>query len=155
MKNSVYKICFSISVLILIVSIFFYQFCFVAGDSMNPTFNDGDLILIEKSFVKYERMDIVVAKSDSGLLIKRIVGLPGEEVRMENGKVLINGKEIEDVGIGETTPGTTGNVIQLGEDEYFLLGDNRGDSKDSRDEDIGNIKKENIKGRVIFNFTLA
>lgn len=141
-----------VSLFLIFASIFLVQFCIVSGESMYPTLNDGDVVFIEKITDEYERMDIVVIKHDGRYLIKRVIGLPGEEIKIENGKVFINGNEIEDVAEGETSPGIAKDSILLGENEYFLLGDNREKSVDSRDELIGIVKRKNIVGKSVFVF---
>ena len=99
-----------------------------------------------------DRFDIVVVKTDNNRIIKRVIGLPGESVMYEDGKLYINGKYVEDsYSLSETKD--FDNIV-LKEDEYFVLGDNREVSKDSRM--IGPVKKEQILGKtrlVIFPFT--
>lgn len=118
----------------------------VQGESMSPTLDGGEVMLLKKYDTSYERFDIVVVnKSVEGdNLIKRVIGLPGETIRYKNNKLYINGKIIED----GYASGDTGNFqeITLGEDEYFLMGDNREVSLDSRR--LGIIKKSEIEGTV-------
>lgn len=143
-----------ISLFLIFASIFLVQFCVVSGDSMVPTLDDGDVVLIEKVTKEYERMDVVVIKNNGRYLIKRVIGLPGEEIKIENGKVFVNGKEIEDVAEEETErAGIAEKGILLGDNEYFLLGDNREESVDSRDSVIGVVKEENIVGKSVFFFS--
>ena len=151
MKRRVYRICILVSLLVIILSTFVCRFYSVSGSSMEPTFDEGNIVFAEKITGKYERYDVVVVKNNGYLIIKRVIGLPGEKIRIEKGKVLINGKEIEDVAEGNTAPGIAEREIELGENEYFLLGDNREESKDSRDESIGVIEKKKIKGRIVFS----
>ena len=102
-----------------------------------------------------QRNDIVVCK-ESGLktITKRIIGLPGESVTITiNGKVFINNTLYEDeygnISFPMYLSGDRSYPVVLGEDEYFVMGDNRNVSADSRNTEIGNIKKENIKGKVM------
>ena len=126
----------------------------VEGESMHPTLEGGELMLLKKYDTSYERYDIVVVnKSVEGdNLIKRVIGLPGETIRYKNGNLYINGKIIKD----NYAHGETGNFqeIVLGKDEYFLMGDNREVSLDSRA--LGVIKNSEIEGTVgivLFPFT--
>lgn len=123
----------------------------VKGDSMLPNFYDGELLLTEKvSYYLYkpERGDVIVFRAPmTGRkvdFIKRIIGLPNENVKIENGSIFINGQKIEEK---YETQETSGDInITLGEGEYFVLGDNRGASSDSRY--FGSIKRSSIKGRA-------
>lgn len=139
----------------------------VAGNSMSPVLNSGDVVLmnqIELDFGKPERFDVVVfQREDQKTNIKRIVGLPGETVQIQDGRVWINGEVLEEEKIqvevdGEmheeekkiALAGLAENPVVLGEGEYFLLGDNRDSSEDSRFANVGNVKEEQIIGRVWF-----
>lgn len=131
----------------------------VSGDSMYDTLEDGDNLWIDKLSYRFknpERFDIVVFpyKDQSVYYIKRIIGLPGETVKIEeDGTILINQKPLEeDYGYEVILPemiGLAKNEIQLGEDEYFVLGDNRNASCDSRFEDVGTIKGKTFEGRAV------
>ena len=133
----------------------------VNGDSMNPTLNNGDIMLLYKLRLKtvgINRFDIVVIRTDDGKLIKRVIGLPGETVRYEidetnqKGILYINEKIVEenfsnDAHLVQTCKFVSdlcGEGITVPEDEYFVMGDNRGNSKDSRM--LGTIEKEDIQG---------
>ena len=144
------RVCIVISLIIILVSSYIVQICSVSGDSMYPTLKNGDMVVIDKTRNEYERLDIVVVKSSSTLAIKRIIGLPGEKIKIENGQILINGQIIEDAVNCPTAPGIAVNTITLGESEYFLLGDNRENSKDSRSKDFGIKKEKDIIGKVIY-----
>lgn len=118
----------------------------VSGESMVPTLSGGELMLLKKYDTEYERFDIVVVnKSVEGdNLIKRIIALPGETIKYRNNKLYINDEIFEDI----YAFGNTENFreITLGNDEYFLMGDNREISLDSRS--LGIIKKQEIEGTV-------
>lgn len=119
----------------------------VDGDSMKETLNDNDILLLYK-LGSIKRFDIVVLDEayDNEKIIKRVIGMPGETVSIKNDKIYINGKVIDN----SFAYGTTSDVdkIELGEDEYFILGDNRLISKDSRY--FGAITKDEIIGKVVF-----
>ena len=128
----------------------------VIGDSMETTLQDGDNLITDKltyHFVEPKRFDIVVfpfKENKNQLLIKRIIGMPGETVQIIEGKVYINGYELNE-NYGNATiesAGLASEPITLGEDEYFVLGDNRNNSQDSRFESVGNIKRSDLIGRA-------
>ncbi len=127
---------------------------------MEPTLDSRDKVLIDKLSARageIDRYDIVVFPSDGVFLIKRVYGLPGESVRIDDaGVIYINDKPIDDKYAYQiiNDPGCAGGAgVMLGEDEYFVLGDNRNNSVDSRFGEIGNIKEKNIRGRVILRLT--
>lgn len=127
----------------------------VDGRSMNPTLNDGDNLIVEKLSYRFhdpERFDIIVFPfDDTKFYIKRIIGLPGETVQIDyDGNIYINGEILEENYGLETIldPGRAAEPITLGDDEYFVLGDNRNNSKDGRNPAVGNIKRDKIVGRA-------
>ena len=129
----------------------------VDGSSMNNTLKNGDYLVIEK--VSYylhdpERYDIIVFPfTDEVNYIKRIIGLPGETVQIKDGKVFINGNELSDDVYGNeliNDPGLAANPVSLGSNEYFVLGDNRNSSIDSRKPVVGNIDGKKIDGKAVF-----
>ena len=131
----------------------------VIGVSMEPTLEDGDNLLVDKISYRFrepERFEIVVFPYRYELntqYIKRVIGLPGETVLIDKkGNILINGEILEESYGKEviTDPGRAYEEIVLGEDEYFVLGDNRNNSQDSRDPNVANIKKDEITGRALF-----
>ena len=135
---------------------FVIQRCDVGGSSMVPTLTDGDQLLMDKISYRFrdpERFDIVVFPyeySENTYFIKRVIGLPGETVQIDYaGTIYINGEPLEEHYGAEVIlyPGLAEEEIQLGDDEYFVLGDNRNVSEDSRYPDVGNIKRERILGR--------
>ncbi len=138
---------------------FLFQFVNVSGTSMMPTYKDGQLLVmnkIEYRFQDPERYDVVVIKTGGtpACIIKRIIGLPGETIRIEeDGDIFINGEILrESYGaevIKSDLRGRAAFDVNLKEGEYFVLGDNRNFSKDSRSEDVGNIKKAQLLGKII------
>ena len=136
----------------------------VSGDSMNDTLHNGDSLWIDKlsyHFKDPERFDIVVfpyEEEDDTYYIKRIIGLPGETVYIdEDGVIYINDEPLEeDYGkevIEENHRGLAAEPVTLGADEYFVMGDNRNNSRDSRLSDVGNIHKNKFVGKAVFRFT--
>lgn len=133
----------------------------VSGESMYDTLEDGDNLWVNKfsyHFRDPERFDIVVFppyEDPSVLYIKRIIGLPGETIRIDDaGTIYINDEPLEeDYGYETIEPsmiGRAGQSIVLGEDEYFVMGDNRNNSKDSRFEEVGNVKRDVLVGKASF-----
>lgn len=119
----------------------------VHGDSMYPTLNGNEIMLLNK-LGHIDRFDIVVVKLEDrdDNLIKRVIGMPGETIEIRNSVIYINNEAIEDVyAFGDTS---TVDKITLGSDEYFVLGDNREVSLDSRI--FGAVKKSDIKGTTNF-----
>ena len=128
----------------------------VDGRSMMNTLHDGDNLIVEKLSYRFsdpKRFDIIVfpPTGKKEYYIKRIIGLPGETVQIdENGNIYINGELLEENNRAETiqNPGRAAKPITLGDDEYFVMGDNRNNSKDSRSEEVGNVKRSQIIGRA-------
>ena len=131
----------------------------VNGVSMQPTLSDGDNLIVDKLSYRFhdpERFDIIVFPfqfQDNTYYIKRIIGLPGETVQiMDDGSIYINGEKLEEnYGMEVIKPETIGRAaepIELGDDEYFVMGDNRNNSSNSRTDMVGNIKRENIIGKA-------
>lgn len=143
--------------LVYVIITFVGQRTVVDGRSMNPNLNDGDNLIVEKLSYRFrdpQRFDIIVFPPQGAPkehYIKRIIGLPGETVQIDyEGNIYINGEVLEeDYGL-ETiqNPGRAAEPVTLGEDEYFVLGDNRNNSTDSRTEKVGNVKRSTITGRA-------
>lgn len=129
----------------------------VIGTSMEYTLSDGDNLIVDKISYRFhdpERFDIIVFpyqyKEDT-YYIKRIIGLPGETVQIDdNGTIYIDGEELKESYGREVikNPGIAAEPIKLEEGEYFVLGDNRNASSDSREPSVGIIKQEDIVGRA-------
>lgn len=125
----------------------------VDGDSMRESLHNGDILILNKLDNNYKRFDVVVVNYNKSKLVKRIIGLPGENIEYKNNKLYINNKEIEDVETIRTLDFSLEELYAINEipkDHYFVMGDNRGNSLDSRDYRVGLIKKEDIVGVTIF-----
>lgn len=153
--NSLYLLI--VLVVTLCIVKFVGQRTVVVGSSMSPTLTDADNLIVDKISYRFgepERFDIIVFPfqyDQSTYYIKRIIGLPGESVRIdEAGVIYIDGQVLDEHYGAETIedPGIAYEEIILGEGEYFVLGDNRNNSSDSRTVAVGNIKREDIIGRA-------
>lgn len=146
-------------IIILIVVVLIRSFIItpavVNGDSMKDTLLDGEVVLVNKIYMKtseLKRYDIVVIKEGDEHIVKRIIGLPGEKAEYKNNELYINDKKIETNIKFEKTDDFVYEKVEEG--KYFVLGDNRDVSKDSRI--IGTINKNDIVGKVniiLFPFT--
>ncbi len=166
MKKKVMKELLSTGLYLLFVLIatwlliaFVIQRTEVDGSSMEPTLYDGDNLFVDKISYRFrepERFDIIVfpfQHKEDTYYIKRIIGLPGETVRIdEDGRIYIDGEVLEEsYGREVIRPeyvGRAAEPITLGDDEYFVMGDNRNNSSDSRTEAVGNIHRKDIVGRA-------
>lgn len=142
---------------IYIVPNFVLQRTIVDGVSMENTLHNGDQLYVEKLSYRFDaikRFDVIVfypkGRKEEDYYVKRVIGLPGETVQIIGEDIYINGSILEEDYGNEPIldPGRAALPITLGEDEYFVLGDNRNHSKDSRTEYVGNVRKENIGGRA-------
>ncbi len=129
----------------------------VLGSSMEPKLSSEDNLIVDKISYRFhdpERFDIIVFPfryEDNTFYIKRIIGLPGETVQIDpDGNILIDGEILEEDYGKEViqSPGRAYEEIQLADNEYFVMGDNRNNSTDSRDPSVGNITREEIIGRA-------
>ncbi len=143
--------------LTFLINTYVGQRTYISGPSMQPTLHDGDNLIVDKisyRFTDPKRYDIIVFPyryQDDTFYIKRIIGLPGETVQIINGYVYINGELREDEVYGAEVmedAGIASEPITLGEDEYFVLGDNRNHSSDSRDPNVGVLHRDELIGRA-------
>ena len=126
----------------------------VSGYSMEPTLSDGDSLIVDKISYRFrdpKRFDIIVFPykyEKNTYYIKRIIGLPGETVQVTDGYVYINGQKLESDTYGAELMQAEASPVTLSEDEYFVMGDNRNHSSDSRDPSVGVIKRKDLMGRA-------
>lgn len=148
-------------IVIIIVVVLFRSFIAtpvrVDGSSMVPTLKNNDILILNKLSKDYKRFDIVVVEvtvdNHKTKLVKRVIGLPGENIEYINNTLYINGKKVEDVTPERTDDFTLKSLYgkdKIPEGYYFVMGDNRNNSADSRTSTIGLIKKGNILGKTIF-----
>jgi len=146
------------ALLILILGLFVHYFIFtifiVDGSSMEPSFKDGQYLIVNRLaylFEKPKRGDVVILRfpgREKEKYIKRVIGLPNETVEIKDGSVFINGEKLNETYLKFQTQTEPALTETLSENEYFLLGDNRANSNDSRI--WGNCPKENIIGKPVF-----
>lgn len=146
----------------LVIGVFIYLCArpsFIVGSSMLPTFQEGDMVLVERVtqfFSEPKVGDIVVAQSHIKLdenrdkvIIKRVIGLPGDHIIVAEGSVYVNGEKIDDsYTFDKVTDGELDEVVP--KDHLFLLGDNRLNSNDSRSAQVGMVPKADLRGKVWF-----
>ena len=151
----VYFIC--LLAVVFVINTFVVQRTMVSGDSMYPYLHNKDQLMMDKLSYRFhdpERFDIVVfpvvRDGKEEYYIKRVIGLPGETVQIIDGYVYINGEKLDENYGAEVMndAGRAAEPITLGDDEYFVLGDNRNDSTDSRDPDVGVLKKRDLMGKA-------
>lgn len=143
-------------ILLLVVVFFIFRFVFgitlIDGNSMNPTYNNRDIVLTSNLFYKVERNDVVIVKNQNGFnIIKRIIALPGETVKIKDGIVYVNGMLVNEpftIGKSDDMP-----EIKVEKGFYFIMGDNRtpGESLDSRSTEIGQIARNQIIGETVIS----
>lgn len=141
----------------------------VLGGSMETTLYNGEDVIINKSsylffspgrnaviaFYPEEDKEKESTQDDSSIMIRRVVGLPGEKVQIKDGKVYIDGEVLEEKYAfpDMQSGGVASSEVTLGDDEYFVLSDNRSDMDDSRNSSFTKVKKSNIIGKVIFRLS--
>lgn len=146
----------------VLTSMMLFQSVTMQESSMEPTLAVGSRYFVNKLAYKAsspKRGDIIVfrtnASDDAALHIRRVIGLPGETIQIVNGRILINGEPYKEGKDFPTinNPGMAANAITLEAGEYFVLGDNRNNSEDSRYGDIGRVNKKYITGKLWFQIS--
>lgn len=161
MKEMIHTLLYLLAVLCLtwLVITFVGQRTVVDGSSMEATLSDGDNLIVDKISYRFrdpKRFDIIVFPfqyEKNTYYIKRIIGMPGETVQIDDkGNIYINGELLEESFgrevIKPESIGIAAEPVTLGDDEYFVMGDNRNNSSDSRRPEVGNIKRSSIIGRA-------
>ena len=162
--------------IILVIGVILYLVILIPnqvdGQSMEPNFHDKQLLFTDKTInwlgplipalnYNYGRGDVVVFPEGERDLIKRVVGMPGDRLRIEKDRVYINDLLLDEAYIPDAMPTRTilgwgsineGETVEVPADSYFLMGDNRTNSKDSRFRDIGFVERKELKGRVFFRY---
>ncbi len=158
-ENLVLKICrifvdiiFAVAVAFIVSYVLFTQ-RLQQGFSMAPYINDGNIVLVNRLYrnvLPLYKNDVIVFNNNGQDSIKRIYGLPGETVTISNGNFYIDDIKIDNDNLKNSLSSNIDQNVKLGEDEYYVLGDNLDSSKDSRFSDVGNIKRSDIVGKVWF-----
>lgn len=134
-----------------VISNYVCQLSIISGDSMSPTYVNFEFSFINRMDKSLQRNDVIaINKEKIGMIVKRVYALPGDTVVIKNGALYVNGKKAAELGdkvpAGDTV---SENEITLKSDEYFVMGDNLAQSKDSRFAEIGTIKSNEIIGKLI------
>ena len=140
-------------ILAVVIKMFLFEFVLVEGSSMYPTLHNNDRLMVTKVqyyFHEPEFEDIVILNySDSVEFVKRVIGKAGDTIEVKNSVVYLNGEALDEPYISDQPyPDFAKVVVPKG--TYFVMGDNRVDSRDSRYEDVGFISKDEIVGKVVF-----
>lgn len=139
----------AIILIVVLIKIFVFTPVIVNGDSMLDTLHNHDIMILDKLSMKtkgIQRFDIVVVQVGDTKIIKRVIGLPGETIEYKNNKLYINGKFVKDSHGSDITYDF--DLVEIPDDSYYVLGDNRTDSVDSRI--LGVIPKKEILGKANF-----
>ena len=158
-ENFVIKVCrivadivFAVALAFTVSYIFFAQ-VLQQGFSMAPYINDGNIVLVNrlyKNFLPLNKQDVIAFYSNGQESIKRIYGLPGETITISNGNLYIDDIQVESEDLRNSLSSNIDQNVKLGDNEYYVLGDNLDSSKDSRFADVGNISRKDIIGKAWF-----
>lgn len=152
LKSTIYVLILVVAISSLLSTLLF-PVLKIYGESMFPTLTHGDIVLcVRKS--KYEQGDVIAFYHNNRILVKRVIGVSSDFVNIdEDGNVYVNDILLEEIYVSEKIYGESDieYPYQVPEDSYFVLGDDRESSIDSRDSEIGTISKEDIIGEIIFN----
>lgn len=165
LKNNIIELIEFVAIVLavlMVIRVFIAEPHKVSGSSMVPNFHDGDYIITNKLALKLsdiKREEVVILQDpldNSKVFIKRIIGLPGETLKLQNGKIYINERLLDEPYLpnGLLTPGNSflkeGDEITIPEGNYFVMGDNRGNSSDSRE--WGYLNKELVIGQAFLRY---
>ena len=148
----VVDVVFAVSLAFIISYTFFAQ-VLQQGFSMAPYINDRSVVLTNRLYrnvLPLNRNDVIAFYVNGQESIKRIYGMPGETITISNGNLYVNDIQLENEDLKNSLSSNIDQNVKLGDDEYYVLGDNLDSSKDSRASDVGNISKKNIIGKVWF-----
>ena len=157
----------SIITILIVIKVFIFDITYISGQSMSPTIEDGDSLLLKKyesvlNNEEYNRGDIVVFESPldkeekpflKKMFVKRVIGLPGDKINISEGKVFVNNESIEEVYIKNNSFTDSlyyGDNYIVPEGEIFVIGDNRGPGGSNDSRSFGSISLESIKGKAVF-----
>ena len=144
-------------ILVIILKVFVIEIFNIDGFSMCPTLENGDKLIVNKIAYKIkdpERGEIIIfqlPEDNEAFYIKRVIGLPGDKIEIKNDVVFVNNKPLKEEYIMDFTKGYH-QSIEVPKDKYYVLGDNRSSSQDSRINNIGCIPIENIRGKAVVVF---
>jgi len=156
-----------IIIIMIVIKIFILDITYVSGQSMSPTIEDGDSLLLKKyesilNIEEYNRGDIIVFESPldkegkpflKKMFVKRVIGLPGDKINISEGKVFVNNESIDEVYIENdsfTDSLYYGDNYIVPEGEIFVIGDNRGPGASNDSRSFASISLESIKGKAVF-----
>lgn len=129
----------------------FFTRILMQGYSMSPNINNRDIVFVNrlyKNFMQLHRFDIIVFNINGKDSIKRIIGLPGDRIKISSSNIYINDILVENEFLSSSLSSYMDTNVYIGKDEYYVLGDNLDSSRDSRFEEIGNIHRSQIIGKV-------
>jgi len=144
-------------IIVLVIAIYVVGLQQVVGSSMSTTFSNNDIVILDKisyRIINVKRGDVIAFNyADTKYLIKRVIGLPGDTIEFQGNKLYINNSYysesyLNDDVVTEDFSLSDIGYVKIPDDMYFVLGDNRGDSMDSRDEAVGLVSKKDIIGKV-------
>lgn len=152
LRNTV-SILIVVAAVAVLIAVFFISILRVRGDSMSPNLDEGDLVVAVRT-TSFEPGDIIAFYYGHSILLKRVVGSAGDMIEIdEEGNVSVNGIQLEEPYLSEKHKGEYTDIVypyQVPEKRYFVLGDNRKDSIDSRSLEVGAIEADQVVGRVLF-----
>ena len=130
------------------ISTYKYQLTLIQGESMQPTFSNMSLVIINKYTNSFKNDEVIVFKNDKDVLVKRLVAIPGDKIVISDGQLFVNDLKVNSFESIEYA-GNASDEIILKDNEYFVLGDNVNNSKDSRYDEVGIVHRKDIIGKII------